>query len=80
MTTTDPEVFTGQFAHPYPNAFDALMWKLPITAMTPAWTGSVTTKSAASGTLLLCLASKQAKLGLVFLDMRRAIEDIRKIL
>jgi len=35
MTTTDPEVFTGQFAHPYPNAFDALMWKLPITAMTP---------------------------------------------
>jgi hypothetical protein len=36
--------------------------------------------AAASGTLLLCLASKQAKLGLVFLDMRRAIEDIRKIL
>jgi uncharacterized protein len=33
-----------------------------------------------SGTLLLCLASKQAKLGLVFLDMRRAVEDIRKVL
>ncbi|MFI5299250.1 MAG: roadblock/LC7 domain-containing protein [Polyangiales bacterium] len=33
-----------------------------------------------SGTLLLVLASKQAKLGLVFLDMRRAVEDIRKIL
>ncbi len=36
--------------------------------------------AAASGTLLLCLASRQAKLGLVFLDMRRAVEDIRKIL
>lgn len=36
--------------------------------------------AAASGTLLLCLASSQAKLGLVFLDMRRAITDIRKIL
>lgn len=36
--------------------------------------------AAASGTLLLCLASKQAKLGLVFLDMRRAIDDIRKFL
>lgn len=35
MITTDPEAFTGQFAHPYPNAFDALMWKLPIMAMTP---------------------------------------------
>ncbi len=33
-----------------------------------------------SGTLLLCLASKQAKLGLVFLDMRRAVDDIRKVL
>ncbi len=36
--------------------------------------------SAGSGTLLLALAGKQAKLGLVFLDMRRAIEDIRKVL
>jgi predicted regulator of Ras-like GTPase activity (Roadblock/LC7/MglB family) len=33
-----------------------------------------------SGTLLLVLASKQAKLGLVFLDMRRAVDDIRKVL
>ena len=36
--------------------------------------------AAASGTLLICLASKQANLGLVLLDMRRAVEDIRKIL
>ncbi len=36
--------------------------------------------AAASGTLLLCLANKQAKLGLVFLDMRRSVDDIRKIL
>ena len=33
-----------------------------------------------SGTLLLCLASKQAKLGLVFLDMRRAADEVRKVL
>lgn len=36
--------------------------------------------AAGSGTLLLVLASKQAKLGLIFLDMRRAVEDIRKVL
>jgi uncharacterized protein len=36
--------------------------------------------SAGSGTLLLALARKQAKLGLVFLDMRRAVDDIRKVL
>ncbi len=36
--------------------------------------------NAATGTLLLCLASRQAKLGLLFLDMRRAIEDLRKVL
>lgn len=36
--------------------------------------------NAGSGTLLLCLASKAAKLGLVFLDMRRAIEEVRKVL
>jgi hypothetical protein len=36
--------------------------------------------TASSGTLLLVLASKQAKLGLIFLDVRRAIEDIRKVL
>ena len=33
-----------------------------------------------SGTLLLALASKEAKLGLLFLDMRRAVEDVRRIL
>ena len=36
--------------------------------------------AAGSGTLLLCLASKQAKLGLIFLDMHRAVDDIRKVL
>lgn len=36
--------------------------------------------NAASGTLLLSLASKQAKLGLIFLDMRRAIDDLRRVL
>ncbi len=36
--------------------------------------------AAGSGTLLLCMASKQAKLGLIFLDMRRAADDIRKVL
>lgn len=36
--------------------------------------------NAGSGTLLLNLASKQAKLGLIFLDMRRAIDDLRKVL
>jgi predicted DNA-binding transcriptional regulator AlpA len=35
MITTNPEAFTGQFAHPYTNAFDAMMWKLPIMSMTP---------------------------------------------
>lgn len=33
-----------------------------------------------SGTLLLSLASKQARLGLIFLDMRRAIDDLRRVL
>lgn len=33
-----------------------------------------------SGTLLLALTSKQAKLGLLFLDMRRAADEIRKVL
>lgn len=36
--------------------------------------------SSGSGTLLLALATKQAKLGLLFLDLRRAVADIRKIL
>ncbi|MFK7990203.1 MAG: roadblock/LC7 domain-containing protein [Sandaracinaceae bacterium] len=33
-----------------------------------------------SGTLLLVLASKAAKLGLVFLDLRRAAEEVKKVL
>ncbi len=36
--------------------------------------------NAGSGTLLLSLASKQGKLGLIFLDMRRAIDDLRRVL
>ncbi len=36
--------------------------------------------NATTGTLLLCLSGKQAKLGLLFLDMRRAIDDLRKVL
>lgn len=36
--------------------------------------------SAGSGTLLLALANRTAKLGLLFLDMRRSIDDIRKVL
>ena len=36
--------------------------------------------SSGSNTLLLCLTSAQAKLGLIFLDMRRAIQEIRKVL
>lgn len=33
-----------------------------------------------SGTLLLVLANKNAKLGLIFLDLRRAVQDIKKVL
>lgn len=36
--------------------------------------------AAGTGSLLLVLTSKAGKLGLTFLDMRRAIEDIRKVL
>lgn len=36
--------------------------------------------SSGHGTLLLALAAPKAKLGLLFLDMRRAIEDLRKVL
>lgn len=36
--------------------------------------------AASSGTVLLVLATRQAKLGLIFLDMRRAVEDLRKAL
>jgi predicted regulator of Ras-like GTPase activity (Roadblock/LC7/MglB family) len=33
-----------------------------------------------SGTLLLALATRNAKLGLIFLDMRRTVAEIKKIL
>ena len=33
-----------------------------------------------SGTVLLVMANRMAKLGLLFLDMRRGAEDIRKVL
>lgn len=36
--------------------------------------------TAGQGTLLLVLASRQAKLGLVFLDMRRAASDVKRVL
>lgn len=36
--------------------------------------------AAKSGTLLLALATQQAKLGLIFLDMRRTVVDIDKVL
>lgn len=36
--------------------------------------------SAGLGTLLLALATKNAKLGLVFLDMRRSAEKLRRVL
>lgn len=36
--------------------------------------------NAGQGTLLLVLASKVAKLGLIFLDMRRAAAEIKRIL
>lgn len=42
--------------------------------------GYVVMVAAASGTMLLVLTTKAAKLGLIFLDMSRAVEGIRKIL
>jgi hypothetical protein len=36
--------------------------------------------NAGQGTLLLVMASKTAKLGLTFLDMRRAVADIKRVL
>ena len=36
--------------------------------------------TASRGTLLLCTAGATAKLGLLFLDMRRAVSEIKKIL
>ena len=35
---------------------------------------------AGSGTLLLAVTTAQAKLGLLFLDMRRAVDEIRRVL
>jgi len=42
--------------------------------------GYVVMIAAAAGTMLLVLTTKEAKLGLIFLDMSRAVEGIRKIL
>ncbi len=36
--------------------------------------------TASEGTLLLCLTTKNAKLGLIFLDMGRAVDEITKVL
>ncbi len=36
--------------------------------------------TASEGTMLLCLATKNAKLGLIFLDMSRAVEQIADVL
>jgi predicted regulator of Ras-like GTPase activity (Roadblock/LC7/MglB family) len=43
-------------------------------------TGYAVMVTAAPGTLLLVLTTKQAKLGLIFLDVSRAVESIKKIL
>lgn len=42
--------------------------------------GYVVMMGAASGTMLLVLATHEAKLGLIFLDMNRAIKEIAKVL
>jgi len=42
--------------------------------------GYVVMVAAAPGTMLLVLTTKDAKLGLIFLDMSRAVEGIKKIL
>jgi len=42
--------------------------------------GYVVMVNAAPGTLLLTLATAEAKLGLVFLDMKRAVSEITRIL
>lgn len=36
--------------------------------------------TASPGTVLLVLAARQAKVGLVFLDMRHAVDELRKVL
>lgn len=42
--------------------------------------GYAVMQNAPSDTLLLVLASRSAKLGLLFLDMNRATQDIKKVL
>ncbi len=42
--------------------------------------GYIVMVGATPGTLLLVLATKDAKLGLVFLEMQRAVTELRKIL
>lgn len=42
--------------------------------------GYVVLMAAASGTMLLALASREAKLGLLFLDMSRTVKEIQRIL
>ncbi len=42
--------------------------------------GYIVMVRAAEGTMLLCLTSADAKLGLVFLDLSRAVKEIQKIL
>ena len=42
--------------------------------------GYVVMVKAKSGTMLLALTTREAKLGLIFLDMSRAVEDIDRIL
>lgn len=43
-------------------------------------TGYAVMVTAAPGTLLLVLTTKNAKLGLIFLDVSRAVDSIKKIL
>jgi len=42
--------------------------------------GYAVMSTAASGTLLLAIATEHAKLGLVFLDMSRAVSEIAKVI
>ena len=42
--------------------------------------GYVIVTQASEGTVLVVLTNHEAKLGLIFLDMRRCIEQIRKLL
>lgn len=42
--------------------------------------GYVVLMAAAQGTMLLTLANREAKLGLIFLDMTKTVKEIQKIL